>query len=600
MPIGVSRFSCWKNFMENTARANSEVLLTSEDSYHPQIPVTKKPRIHVQGIAVNDGTTINLTENQIVVFVGPNNVGKSVTLKEMHSLIKSPNKNTTVVKSIELRFEGSEKEVLDIVKTKLKPREDNKGQFHLPDYNMYVTAENIAERWVTGSSIPQFSGLFTKFLSTEDRLKVSIPPKAISVIDGIPEEPIQYLQVDDDFEKRFSRYFKQAFGQDLIVNKGAGGVVPLHVGIAPVIKSVEDRVHRDYLLRLGQLPTLDKQGDGMRSFVGVLLSAFVSESVLFIDEPEAFLHPPQAYILGQMIANGLPPDKQIFLSTHSEDLLKGLLATVSGRIKIVRIQREDNINTFNILDSEAIKDLWKDPLLKYSNILSGLFHSRVIICESDGDCRFYGAMIDAATEGTDQVKPDILFVHCGGKQRIPTVINALVNLGMKVTAITDFDVLNDKSPLKEIYEGLGGTWNEIEADWREVKKSVDSKKPELDTSAVKARIENILAEVTNDTFPNAKSDEIRKVLKKSSPWSEAKSIGKNYIPPGTPNQKLTLVMERCRALGLNILDVGELECFDRSISGHGPTWVNTVLEKDLRNDPELEVARRFVSQLLAS
>lgn len=559
-----------------------------------------KPRIHVQSIIVNDGTKIDLAKNQIIVFVGPNNVGKSVTLKETHSLIRLPSKPTTVVSSVQIGFEGGRNEILDIIKAKLRPRQDSKTQYHLPDYNVYVNAEDLAERWSNGNSLPQFSGIFTKFLSTEDRLKVSLPPDAISVLDGIPEEPIQYLQIDDDFEKRFSRYFKQAFGLELIVNKGAGNKVPLHVGLAPEIKTGEDRVHRNYLLRLGLLPTLDKQGDGMRSFVGVLLSAFISESVLFIDEPEAFLHPPQAYILGQMIANDLPADKQIFLSTHSEDFIKGLLAVTSDRIKIVRIQREGITNTFNILESEAIKELWKDPLLKYSNILSGLFHSRVIVCESDGDCRFFGAMIDAAIEGTDQVKPDILFVHCGGKQRIPTVVNALVKLGVKVTAITDFDVLNDKSPLKEIYEGLGGAWADIETDWREVKRAVDSKKPELDTSAVKARIENILAEVTNDTFPNSKSDEIRKVLKKSSPWSEAKSIGKAYIPAGTPNQMLTRVMERCRAIGLNILEVGELECFDRSISGHGQMWVNAVLEKDLRNDPELEGARRFVSQLLAS
>ena len=207
-------------------------------------------------------------------------------------------------------------------------------------------------------------------------------------------------------------------------------------------------------------------------------------------------------------------------------------------------------------------------------------------------------MIDAITGDSDHVKPDILFVHCGGKQRIPTVINALFKLGVKVTAITDFDVLNDKSPLKEIYEGLGGNWNTIEADWREVKKAVDAKKPELDSSAVKARVEKILSEVTNDTFPNAKSDEIRKVLKKSSPWSEAKSIGKAYIPAGNPNQALTRVLDQCRNKGLHILEVGELECFDRSVDGHGPKWVNQVLEKDLKSDSELETARKFVTRLL--
>ena len=557
-----------------------------------------KPRIQIQSLTVNNGTTIDLIDNQIVVFVGPNNVGKSAILKDIHSLIKQPSEPTTIVKSVKIHIEGDKTQILDIIKKKLKPVENRTGQYKLPGAFFAVSDEQLVDSW-SNNGYPQFTSLFTKFLSTEDRLMVSNPPKSISVIDGIPEEPIQYLQIDDEFEKRFSRYFKHAFGVDLIVNKGAGAVVPLHVGIAPDINQGEDRVHRNYLLRLGLLPTLDKQGDGMRSFVGVLLSSFVSESVLFIDEPEAFLHPPQAYILGQMIANDLPSDKQIFLSTHSEDLLKGLLAVVSDRIKIVRIQREDVTNTFNILDSNDIKDLWKDPLLKYSNILSGLFHSRVIVCESDGDCRFYGAIIDAIAGGNDQVKPDILFVHCGGKQRIPTVVNALTKLGVKVSAVTDFDVLNDKSPLKEIYEGLGGIWSDIEADWKEIKKLVDEKRPELDSIAVKARIEKILSEIANDTFPNAKAEEIRKVLKKSSPWSDAKSIGKAYIPSGEPNHRITRILSQCRGKGFHILEVGELECFDRSIDGHGPKWVNQVLAKDLINDPELETARRFARQLLS-
>ena len=42
-----------------------------------------------------------------------------------------------------------------------------------------------------------------------------------------------------------------------------------------------------------------------------------------------------------------------------------------------------------------------------------------------------------------------------------------------------------------------------------------------------------------------------------------------------------------------ILDLGEIEAFDKSIGGHGPKWVNHVLEKDLINAGELEEARKF-------
>jgi hypothetical protein len=48
-----------------------------------------------------------------------------------------------------------------------------------------------------------------------------------------------------------------------------------------------------------------------------------------------------------------------------------------------------------------------------------------------------------------------------------------------------------------------------------------------------------------------------------------------------------------------LVQVGELEGFVRSVGNHGPKWVSAVLEKDLKSDPELEIARRFVRELIA-
>lgn len=39
---------------------------------------------------------------------------------------------------------------------------------------------------------------------------------------------------------------------------------------------------------------LQEQGDGFRSFVGIVLSILLSkDKIILIDEPEAFLHPTQ-------------------------------------------------------------------------------------------------------------------------------------------------------------------------------------------------------------------------------------------------------------------------------------------------------------------
>ena len=74
---------------------------------------------------------------------------------------------------------------------------------------------------------------------------------------------------------------------------------------------------------LEKLDLLHEQGDGMRSFILVLINAIISNySIVFIDEPEAFLHPPQAQLLGKILSKDLPLERQLFLATHSEDFLK--------------------------------------------------------------------------------------------------------------------------------------------------------------------------------------------------------------------------------------------------------------------------------------
>ena len=314
-------------------------------------------------------------------------------------------------------------------------------------------------------------------LSTEDRLKAASPAGSIKLTTQPPSQPIHFLQKYDEREKQFSDYFRQAFGTDLIVHRNAGQEVPLYVGEKPILRPGADRVSESYLEDLEKLDQLHLQGDGMRSFVGVLLNAFISNhSIIFIDEPEAFLHPPPGKTFRQNDCQGYAIRKQLSLATHSEDFLKGLLDADISNLKIIRIQREGVINRVSVLDSSDISSIWNDSLLRHSNILNGLFHSKVIICESDSDCRFYSAILSATHEDTGSISPDILFIHCGGKHRIPIVVKSLAKLNVIIRVISDFDVFNDINPLKGIYEELGGTWADIESDWKNVKSSVDQKR----------------------------------------------------------------------------------------------------------------------------
>ena len=553
-------------------------------------------RIWISEIEFNDRKKIHFDKNDITIFVGPNNAGKSASLKEAENLLRARNQKSIVLKNINIEKEGDEASFISFIESHSFTYLTSNPEPSYKGFGFDLYAASLRSLWSNvKEGLNQLHPIFVNLLTTEARLSAANPTNSIKMTSEPPSNPIHFLYVDDQLERRFSDYFRQAFKKDLIVHRGAGSQVPLYVGERPILNDEEDRVSPSYLRRLEKLDLLNLQGDGMRSFVGVLLNIFISShSILLIDEPEAFLHPPQARLMGKMIARDLPSKRQLFLSTHSGDFIKGLLDARKENLKIIRIQRQDSLNKVSILDSSEIRSIWNDPLLRHSNILDGLFHSMVIICESDSDCRFYSAVLSALYEDKSSISPDILFVHCGGKHRMPSVIKSLIKLDVDIRVIADFDVLNGPNPLKMIYEELGGTWTTIENDSKIVKKSIDEKKPELETKELEKEIIAILGSC-GKIVPEKEASAIKAAVGKASPWANAKDEGKRFVPRGDATQAYERVQIKLREKGLHIVEVGQLEGFCRSIGNHGPKWVNDVLEKkDLKTDSELEDARKFI------
>ena len=342
--------------------------------------------------------------------------------------------------------------------------------------------------------------------------------------------------------------------------------VPLHTGQAPDKTAFTISNQDEYYNQVTKLPKLQEQGDGMRSFVSILLDTFTSEySITLIDEPEAFLHPPQARLLGKMLANNNPDNRQLLISTHSEDFLQGLLDTNSENITVIRINRDSNINRMSVLQNDKIKKLWGNPILRYSNILSGLFHEKVIVCESDYDCLFYQAIMDAIYEHKNEIAPDILFTHCGGKTRIKDVVSALKAVNVSVAAICDFDLLNSRQNFEAITNSFGIDYGvKLSEDMKIIYDSMNAKNS-----------------VTNNTA-----------------WKQIKKIGKAGFIDNAPAayEKVEAV---CKSAGLFVVPLGEMECFDKTVNKEKKDWVYHVLENyDLATEAKLEEARKFVQEIV--
>jgi energy-coupling factor transporter ATP-binding protein EcfA2 len=517
-----------------------------------------KPSVWISRITFSDGSVVEMDRSDVVIIVGPNNGGKSETLRAIAGKLADADRSSPVVRAISYQKEGSHEEVVSWLQSMTWATATILGEkFQL--LGKFVERSHIEMWWKKergmGSSL---SGFFCTLLNAEERLGAANPPDNVAItIDG-PKHPIHFLQWNDSVEKRISDYFERAFGTGIVVHRNAGKIVPILVGKAPQVQPGKDRQSIEYVRDLEKLPPVQTQGDGMRSFLGVLLfTAVGSEPILLIDEPEAFLHPPQARHLGDFLVNETGAERQLFVATHSGDVLRGALDSENHRVRVLRLRREGDVNIARELSNAQISQLWSDSLLRYSNILDGLFHERVILCESDSDCRFYSAITDAIFESGGDRRPDIMFTHCGGKQRLPLIIRSLRGLEVPISIVTDFDVLNAESPLMEIVEAAGGQWKDVKPDWKVVKKAIDDKKPELSTGEVRREIESALSTITGHVIPEATKKTIQDALRASSPWSTAKSVGIAFVPSGDASQAAKNLMNTLERLGIFVVPVGE-------------------------------------------
>lgn len=540
----------------------------------------------ISQIQFNNGEKLDIAKNDIVVFVGPNNAGKSQALKDIYTLAEK--KVPTVVVS-DIETTKSAMSVSDAI-SKI-----SKGTNH-GSHTSYKFFSRIINVWdytdqnfATSKYFDDFRDLFVVNLDTSARLTICYPPQNIRR-DENKNHPIHYAAFDSEYRKWLSSNFKKAFDVDLTPNTQYGAEIPLCMG-EPVklTNEYEDEQTRleAYAKILESYKQVQNQGDGIKSFTGILLYLMLDYyRIYLIDEPESFLHPPQAMIMGQIIGKTLTNQQQAFISTHSEEIIKGLLEVCPNRIKIIRITRKDDVNKFSILGSEKFNQVWNDPLLKYSNIMASLFHKSVVLCESDSDCKMY-SIIEGHIKQKQQKYSEALFIHCGGKQRMAKIITALRSLDIDVKLIVDIDVLNDKEVFKGIVEAYGIDFSSIFTDYNNIVSNLHSPKEKINRLTAKTTINQILDMSQNTDLSEREINEIREVISTISKWKGLKASGVASIPSGNATSSFRTMNELLKSNGIFIVPVGELECFIKEVGGHGPEWTNRVLERYTNLDDDV-------------
>jgi energy-coupling factor transporter ATP-binding protein EcfA2 len=566
--------------------------------HNESVPPVLTPSLSFKSITFSDGTELTLDEDDIVVFVGPNNAGKSAALRELESWV-ARSRSGLVVKTAELKKVGTSTDLRNYLEANAQKSGDPANlQYGGIGFNIHHSHVSYYDRHDDRHPVASF---FTKRLPTESRIQDSNGAPGIRLFQSPPTHPIHVLMMDENLAADISAKFQHAFGKDLTVFRAGGSEFPLYVGPRPTPPAGKDELSREFVEELQQTNVLlDKQGDGMRSFAAVILHVLAAKthSIQFLDEPEAFLHPPQARLLGKYIAENRPSKTQLFIATHSVDVLDGLIEGNPDKVRIVRLRRDGDLNRVKELGKEQTRAISNDTLTRFSRVFDGIFFEHVVICESDADCLFYQSLLNLPSISGER-RPDVLFVHTAGKHRMARLADTLRSLDVPVSVVADIDVLSEDNTFRDIFEKLGGTWSDIQSHWKAVSDSVLAQRPPLNAAQISGMISDKIKDVTGTgEFPKDAERAIKQIFRTASPWNAMKQSGRSALPAGEATKHFDQLYDKCTSAGLWIVPVGEIEGFCRSLGSHGPGFVEKILEeRDIANDPELQEAREFIQKI---
>ncbi|MFJ4785446.1 AAA family ATPase [Streptomyces sp. NPDC088794] len=563
-------------------------------------------------VHIAPGQKITLPAPGVTVFVGPNNVGKSTVLRQMHAISSQGVAGKpfpgapTLIGGVGIKVSGDHKDALAWLEQHSRSREDiSPRRFYRPGGGevQSQSIQHFLSTGMEGSGLGSLQPFVVYFGDPWNRISSVSPVEMRETLDQPPLHAIHALQDDPDVFKELNdlclRVFKHPLTLDSLTRS-----VNIRVGVPTVDVPPVDRVTQGYREALSELPRLEHQGDGMRSFIGLMLPLITSTyHVVLIDEPEAFLHPPQANQLGKILG-ALAKEKsmQIVMATHDKNVLAGLLQS-DADISIVRLDRtSSDITTAHQLSVANLQRIWEDPVLRHTNVLDGLFHKLTVLAEGDRDCTFFSAALESLSAKRElPLSPsDVLFVPSGGKGGLPLLIEVLSSASVPIVASPDLDVLDDKGFLERLVVSFGGDWADFSGDYGQAVQPFIQPREKFRVSVVLNSLNEVFKDRSSEIFNSDVAEEFRTLVRsRESPWKTLKLFGETAWN-GNPAAAAAAqsLLGKLDALGIVAVRVGELERFAPTLNVRkGPEWVPAAISAGYH---EKQAAQDHVTRILSS
>jgi len=410
----------------------------------------------------------------MTVFIGPNNAGKSLALRELATYCKSGRRDgRKIVDSLKVRLPTPD-EASSVYKLNRAPLAVNET---LPEGHIRVFTDgpgrerrgqtdidwgNFGRRLVdwrkkqdSGSlnwetDVPNYFfkwylSLLTVSLDGKARLALMNTQKRGDLLRP-PTNHLAALFVNDAARQQLREVVHEAFGVFLTIDPTDADNLRVRLSDrAPIGKAEEQSLDAKARQFHSSAPEICEFSDGVRAFCGLMASLLCFESrIMLIDEPDAFLHPTLGRRLGKEVAS-LTANRggNVFAATHSAAFLMGCME--SGKaVNVVRLTYESSIPTARLLSSSDVHTLMTDPLLRSTRMLEALFCKGAVITESDSDRALYEEVNSRLERDGDCYVRDSVFLRAHNKQTIYRAARLLRSMGVPAAAVVDIDILKGR------------------------------------------------------------------------------------------------------------------------------------------------------------
>lgn len=351
-------------------------------------------------------------------------------------------------------------------------------------------------------------------------------------------------------------------------------------------------------LAWSRLPAVQELGHGLQQCLGVVLAMLLSPGrLILLDEPDAGLHPETSRRLGQWISqNAISLGCQVVLVARDPAFLTGLMGGASD-VTICRLSRRATTTRFDMVPAEVGKALALFPLFASQQGITTVFREGAVVTPESADRMVY----QAVAERVLRIHPHA-FLQAQGSRNLNFVVKALKRANIPTCVVADLDLLQYETAFTELVKSLTG--NTPPAPWLATRERLASHVEgwfdEQQLSAATHEVESFLDQFKQGTAslspqPVAASP----ISPQQANWDRLRRERLGILPPEL-RIWVEELLEDLKRIGLFISPKGRLEGWiSFSADAEDPAgWINRAIQMLYVGECPAEL-RGFVAEILA-